>query len=115
MDLVRDLLLRIAADPKLNGTNFCAFDKSDQLGDYSQDEINYHVDLLFAAGLVEGSRASEEPLVSRLTWKGHEFVDNIRDAGIWGEVKKRIKGLPSVAVGVVIEIASAEIKKRLGL
>jgi hypothetical protein len=34
-------------------------------------------------------------MISKLTWKGHEFVDTIRDSGIWNSVKERLKGLPS--------------------
>jgi hypothetical protein len=52
---------------------------------------------------------------SKLTWKGHEFVDTIRDAGIWNKVKERLKGLPSVALSVVAEIAIAEAEKHLHL
>ena len=54
-------------------------------------------------------------MISKLTWKGHEFVDTIRDSGIWNNVKERLKGLPSVALSVVAEIAIAEAKKRLKL
>ncbi|HEU0048843.1 MAG TPA: DUF2513 domain-containing protein, partial [Nitrososphaera sp.] len=92
------------------------FDASDNFGDRSQEELNYHVDLLFEAGYIEGNPDSNpNPMVSKLTWKGHEFVDTIRDAGIWNNVKERLKGLPSVALSVVAEIAIAEAKKKLKL
>jgi len=55
------------------------------------------------------------PAISRLTWEGHEFVDNIRDPGVWKNVKERIKGLPSVAVTIVAQLALAEMKKHLHL
>jgi hypothetical protein len=42
-------------------------------------------------------------------------VDNVKDSGIWEQVKTRVGGLPGVALAVVVEIAKAEIKKRLGL
>jgi|SRR5438552_10707950 len=69
--------------------------------------------LLFEAGLVDGEPRSELPMISRLTWKGHEVVDSIRDAGIWANVKERIKGLPGVTIAVVTELALAELKKKL--
>ena len=55
------------------------------------------------------------PAISKLTWQGHEFLDNIKDPGIWGKTKKRVEGLPSVALKVVAAIAEAEVKKHLGL
>ena len=96
MDLIRELLLQIAA-----------------FEGHSLAEVTYHVNLLFEAGLVDGEPRSELPMISRLTWKGHEVVDSIRDAGIWANVKERIKGLPGVTIAVVTELALAELKKKL--
>jgi hypothetical protein len=116
MDLIREMLLRIAADPQLDGSHNFVFDSKDNLGDYSQEELNYHVDLLFEAGFVAGSPDSNpSPVISKLTWDGHEFVDNIRDPRIWNSVKERLKGLPSVAISVLAQLALAEVKKHTGL
>jgi hypothetical protein len=115
MDLVRDLMLRIEADPVLDGNRFIAFNKSDDFPGHSVDEVTYHVDLLLEAGLVKGHSGNPNPLISQLTWKGHEFLDDIRDPSIWASVKERTKGLTSVALTVVAAVAEAEIKKKLGL
>jgi len=116
MDLIRELLLRIESEPQLDGSHFTVFNNPADFGDHSQEEISYHVDLLFEAGFVKGSRTLDPaPAISKLTWEGHEFVDNIHDPGIWAGVKERIKGLPSVAITVVAELALAEMKKRVHL
>jgi hypothetical protein len=72
---------------------------------------------LIEAGFLKGKIEMGTPLhvISRLTWKGHEFLDDIRDSGIWEKTKKRLSGLPSVSLSIVAEIAKAEIKKHLGL
>src|SRR5437588_12086861 len=116
MDLIRDILLKVAADPELDGSRFKLFDTSDFEG-YSQEEIAYHIDLLFEADFVKGvaSLDAPAPAISRLTWDGHEFVDIIRDATVWNSVKERIKGLQSVAISVVAQLALAEAKKHLHL
>src|SRR5229473_2330977 len=116
MDLIRDILLKVAADPELDGSHFKVFDTSDFEG-HSQQEIAYHIDLLFEADFVKGIATMDAPApaISRLTWDGHEFVDNIRDPGVWKNVKERIKGLPSVAVTIVAQLALAEMKKHLHL
>jgi hypothetical protein len=50
-----------------------------------------------------------------LTWKGHEFLDDIRDPGVWQKTKERTKGVASVGVGFLWEIAKAEVRAKLGL
>jgi len=66
---------------------------------------------------VKGNAALGAPAVAicKLAWDGHEFVDSIRDPVVWANVKERIKGLPSVAITVVAQLALAEMKKRLHL
>ena len=116
MDLIRDILLKVAADPELDGSRFKVFETSD-FGGHSQAQIAYHIDLLFEAEFVKGVATLDAPSpgISRLTWEGHEFADNIRDPGVWKNVKERIKGLESVAITVVAQLAIAEMKKHLHL
>jgi predicted MarR family transcription regulator len=115
MDLVREILLAIESDRRLDGTQFLRF----ALPDQDTHEVGYTVDRLIHAGLVEGSRDrrahGQAPMVSALTWEGHEFLDNIRDPGVWAETKEKAKPLLSVSLAVLAEIAKAEIRKRLGL
>lgn len=118
MDLVRELLLRIEADPRLDGSHRILFQDVDEMGlsGRSYNEVAYHLRLLVEEKYVDGSaQVSGMPIVSRLTWQGHEFLDNIRDNGVWHKTKDRLSGLPSVALAIVSEIAKAEVKKRLGL
>jgi len=117
MDLVRDLLLHVESDPLLDGTHWLHADTPSELGitGHSADEVGYHVNLLGEAGFLRIMGMETIPAISKLTWEGHEFLDNIRDQGIWSKTKERIKGLPSVAIAVVAEIAKAEIKAKLGL
>ena len=119
MDLIRDLLIGIENDSRFNGLEFIVPDTNDNLGvigvtHHSLEEIAYHLELLIEAGLVKGDIGARSiPAVSRLTWDGHEFVANIRDASIWGKTKERLRDLPDVGLAVIGEIAKAEIKKFL--
>jgi hypothetical protein len=121
MDLIRELLIGIEKDARLDGVYYMMPNAKDNLGvigqgKYSDPEIAYNLALLIQANLVKGKTLNEEmPAICGLTWTGHEFLDNIRDAGIWGKTKERLKGIPSAALGVVVAVAEAEIKKRLGL
>jgi len=121
MDLARAILIEIEEDPHLDRSKLISasmIDPDEIKGapGHSKEEVAYHLALLIEAGLVEGKVGLEQfPLISGLTWNGHEFLDNIRDSGIWGKTKARIKDIPSVALSVVIEIAKSEVRKHLGL
>lgn len=57
------------------------------------DEVSYHMELLFEAGLVEGEmNKTSGPgpygfLAYRLTWYGHEFLDAVDSDQVWEETK----------------------------
>lgn len=118
VDLIRDILGRIESDSQMDGTREFYFNTAEEFGlpDRSSDELVYNFSLLVEAGFVDGEACAVLPIiVRRLTWSGHEFLDSIKDAGIWEKTKERIKGLPGVALAVVAAIAEAELKKHLGL
>ena len=115
MDLIRDLLLKIESDPTLDGSRYVIFNDPSEFGSHTLNEITYHVDLLMEAGLVKGEIGGELPLVSRLTWQGHEFLADTSDPGVWANVMERARGLPNVAIALVWELAKAEVRKKLGL
>jgi len=115
MDLIRDILLKVEEDQTMNGSIFKTFDSTDFEG-HSDAEITYHIDLLFEAALIDGSpNLNPLPAISRLTWEGHEFIAATKDPRIWASVKERLKGLPDVAMSVILEIGKAEVKKHLKL
>jgi len=116
MDLVRDLLMYIENDPTFDGQSWQNLELPDEMYDkHRTEEIAYHVGLLIEAGFIRGQLGATAPTISKLTWNGHEFLDNIKDRDIWHKAKQRIKGLPGVALTVVAEIAKEEIRKKLGL
>jgi len=117
MDLVRDLLLFIENDPRLDGTLWLSPQKPQDVGvtNHSIEEVAYHLTMLVEAGFVKGNTGMEMPAICKLTWNGHEFMDDIRDPDIWDKTKERTKGLTSVGLAFIWEIAKAEIKTKLGL
>ncbi|MGD1025628.1 MAG: DUF2513 domain-containing protein [Candidatus Sulfotelmatobacter sp.] len=121
MELTRKLLLWVDGEPRLDGTpgRFLVFDNGTEVGapDHSVAEVAYHLRLLVEAGFLLGKfhPVTGMPVISRMTWNGHEFLDNVKDSTVWENTKSRIAGLPGVALAVIAEIAKAEIKKKLGL
>lgn len=116
-DFIREVLFKIAADPDLDHSRFKTFNPSDfPERNPSRAEIDYHLWQLIDSGFAAGRCMAEMPtVVSGLTWNGHEFLDNIRDKGIWEETKKRVSGLAGIGMSVIAAVAEAEVKKRLGL
>ena len=56
--------------------------------DYPEHLVNYHLDLLISAGIVNGkmhwmNRGRGVAVVNGLTWEGHNYLDAIRDQSIW--------------------------------
>lgn len=115
MDLVREVLIEIETEHGLDGTQFARF----VLANRDADEVGYTVGLLINAGFVTGGSGrrphGEAPLVSGLTWEGHELLDNIRDPSVWEKTKEKAKPLLSVSIAILADLAKAEIKRRLGL
>ena len=119
MDLVRNLLLAIERDPQLDGSVWKRPDGPEdwEITGCNEVEMAYHLRMLIEEGLVDGDETLSSPMpsVSRLTWNGHEFLDDIRDPSVWASVKQRAGILASVGLAIIGELAKAEIKKRLGL
>lgn len=117
MDLIRDLLLFVEGNPVLDGNRWFKADSPEEMNvsNHSLAEINYHLAMLIENGFMKGKTGSDYPMVSKLTWEGHEFLDDIKDSSVWESTKARIAGLPGVALAVIAELAKAEIKKKLGL
>jgi hypothetical protein len=119
MNLVRNLLLTIEDKEQMDGTRDFMFENPEQLGisGFSTEEVAYHIRLLIEGGYVNGAITLAVPMqiIRCLTNQGHDFVDTIRDQGIWAKVKKRLAGLPSAPLSVIMQIALAEFKKHYGL
>jgi hypothetical protein len=115
MELVRELLLKIEAATVKPSWRALA-----PQGDETEiQRVIGHIRLLDEGGLIKGTKSihdgSDIPENIELTWKGHEFLDDVRDPVVWGKTKERAKAVASVGLDFVWEIAKAEIKTRLGL
>lgn len=117
MELIRDILLVIESHGDSDGFEV-------RVEGRTPAEIVYHSRLLKDAEFILGdvvmrdirNSATERFLARRLTWEGHEFLDNARSPEVWSKATKRVTstvGTVSLAVltAVLIEVA----KEKLGL
>jgi len=116
MDLVRKILLwaeiqehgYVEGNPSIDG--------------YSEEEIGYHVYLMYQANLViaadtsaKGDKSPNAILIG-LSWLGHEFLDAAKDDTIWSKAKKTVlKTTTGITFDVLLEWLKAEVKRKIGL
>lgn len=115
MDLIRAILLEVEAAPS-------GFAPSNiEIPGYTQEQIRYHAYLLNEAGLVNGidvtSHGSKGPemLITKLTWKGYEFLDSARENKIWNQAKGMIYKVGGASLPIWTALLTDIIKKQLGL
>lgn len=121
-DCVRDLLLHI--EENLTYGYYLEVSEA-TLKSYSREELLYTADKLLEAGYLDGNKRntinSSLPYIriTAITWTGHQFLDNIRDDGVWKDTKKVLSRFSSVSLGFVGNVASqvitSLIQKQLGL
>lgn len=108
MELIRLILLKI--EDEYISQNILGL----TIEGYDMEQVAYHCKMLYEAGLVsyyEGLytfSGLEDFQVGPITWMGHDFLDTIRDNGIWDKTKNTIKkkGLPML-VDTIKAIANA--------
>ena len=112
MELVRKLLFLAEEDGK-----------DDELcEEYGQDVVAGHVAILLDAKLIVGEVVCNEvgvPVASvilRLTWSGHEFLDNARNDTVWNMVTATIKNTAISASFVVsVELLKIAVRSFIGM
>ena len=85
-NLIRLLLLKVESG-----------EEPAELNQYSDEQVLYHCELLQESDLVIGTIVIGEngkaagARIERLTWKGHDLLDSIRDDTIWKKTLSVVK------------------------
>ncbi|KOY73941.1 hypothetical protein RZ70_00630 [Apilactobacillus kunkeei] len=83
--------------------------------DYDKDESFYALQKLSEGGFIVGGPTVLYPVggaqkhyapITDITWKGHEYLDAIRDDKIWKKAKSATSSLKSVSLSVMKDVAS---------
>lgn len=91
---------------------------------YNREQIAYHVQLIFEAGLVKGDilfgLGSVKPRgysITQMTWAGHDFLDACRDESRWAKAKEIFSHMDGVtfdvAKGVLVHLMTTGISQVL--
>ena len=115
MDLIRDILLEIEAQPAGKLIRNITLPEK-----WSEEELVGHLRLINDAGLVDGKMEffPEATLIAihGLSNEGHDLLDSIRGETVWKKTKERVEEVGgSVALDTLKAIAGAVTAKILGL
>lgn len=110
INCLRDILLALENMPYTGDTRI--YELMDNLPQYSEDEVDYNVLKLYEAGFIKGITYSTTSCpecicsIIDITFNGHEFLNSVRDEGIFSEVKSTCKKIGAHSVSAVFQIAT---------
>ena len=118
LDLIRAILLYIE-----EAEQYPVYSDTIEIPEATEEMISFHVQLLADAGYInylDATACGGEGLVcyyiNRLTMAGCDYLDGIRDDGIWKNVKAQLSSAAcSVTLEVVKSVASSIILGKIGI
>jgi hypothetical protein len=90
LELIKEILLHFESKEDWKHENL-------EIQGYEKKLVDYHLQLMYEGGLLNCEPITSEKgriynvLPFRLTWSGHEFLDNIREQTRWNKIKGIIK------------------------
>lgn len=117
MELVRKILLHMEND-EFAGRPY----EGSWIDGVDETTFFYHVNLMEQANLIKATsyKLGDDRGIAyypiAITWDGHEFLDAVRDNGVWSKVKKKVgPAIASMPIKVITTVASAIIQQDLGV
>lgn len=82
----------------------------DELPDQKPEDIIYSAIVLNDAGYIKADVKQTDSAIGniyihRITYKGHEFLEEIRDTKLWSKTKKVLTSMGSFGLSTISEIA----------
>lgn len=115
LDLMRDLLFDI--ERKYDGSPGEINLDYDEYAEHSELVVTEHLLLLGEAGLIDykefKSHGGRSVIPFRMTGKGHDYLDSVRDPEIWSKTKKGAEAAGGLTLELIGEIAKGVIKTQL--
>jgi Hypothetical protein (DUF2513) len=117
LDLVRHILLEVEKGRKSSTAGLV---KAMEGGatDENVAKLAEHVSIMVDGGLLTGTKrgtpnvAGYEYREIELGWKGHEFLDSVRDSTIWRKTKEGASQVGSWTLDLLVELAKGYAKQK---
>ena len=100
MDLIRNILLWV--EENCDGNSYEDLYDSDLCQTHDQIVLDEHIALAAERELIDANYASNGYAIRRLTWDGHEFLDNSRTPEVWKAAKESAGHLSFGVFGAVL-------------
>jgi hypothetical protein len=118
-DLIKMILL-IAEDRGHSECNNQFFRATLKKDGYEESKVDGHLRIMLSAGFFESMNPNPEYDLLKwsfcLSWKGHDFLDAIRNESIWSKVKKNLKDKAlTVPFDILFELLKVAIRSQVGL
>lgn len=119
LELIRRIMLAAEAVPA--GAQVMGSELN--IDDVPPSALAGHLKLLIDGGYLEGNTfggwSALEPghvSVLGIPWKGHEFLDAVRDESVWHKIRDRTAEMAGpVSLSVITQLGVYYIKKKLGI
>jgi hypothetical protein len=115
LDLVRRIMLNIEELPPGPSMQF-------RMGEVDDPVVLAHIQLMIGAGLVNGKITEPHGargaviIISGLSWDGHEWLETMRDQGLWDQTKAVLaENGAALSFELVRAVANQILRKRLRL
>jgi hypothetical protein len=114
LNLVRAIMLKIEELP-LSGSDYRPF----EINGYNPAMVYYHLEMLRDAGWLRMEVAMGSPplvWITAVTWEGHEFIEAVRNSGVWAQVRRRIASEGGgMAIATVKALAHQYLRTHFGV
>jgi hypothetical protein len=116
LDLLRDIMIyleeNLAPGENIQSTDISLYDGSDE----EYKKLSEHIKLLIEDGLIETSKPMMMKgfaifMILRITSKGHDFLDALRNDTVWNNTKEKMKEIGGFTLGIALDIAKGYLAK----
>ncbi len=121
MDLIRYIMISLEEEMKAGNIYFADnIDFTKFSNDIGKNIINEHLMLLLENEFIEavyaGNKISPSAFaIKRITNKGHDFIDALRNDNVWNKVKEKATSVGGFTLSAVYELGKEYVKQELFL
>lgn len=121
MDLIRYIMISLEEEMKAGNIYFADnIDFTKFSNDIGKNIINEHLMLLLENEFIDASFTGSKFFpnafaIKRITNKGHDFIDALRNDNIWNKVKEKATSVGGFTISAVYELGKEYIKQELFL
>ncbi len=120
IELIRSILFYIESVPSDRPYKALSTGFIEEFSAFSEAELMEHLHLAIQENLIEGSVTFGTDgyhlfEISRLTSRGHDYLDVIRNDSIWNRVKDKAQKAGGMTITSTWKLAEEFVKRELGL